>query len=344
MDHSAAIMKGIDNVFGDVKPTIISCYFHLMQSVKKKIPKPDAYQLVFTHLSLLRDTKNDVLFNIAVGLIISIWKGDSRFKSIETWFQNTYLTPPWSLWRYNVGKDGIGNTNNSMESVNATIKRQFGNNISLGNFLHSTMKSILEYYKDIITEGEYLINKSTNLLTFITQHQLPIELKANFQLILMNDNTQDNINIKNVDNNTYYVNNSYCINNKYIGNKIITNFRIQHYQSTIINHAIINEMQYINTENEPEVNLNDDAADDHLSIRTFKLQYMTLVKIVKIEDKYICECPYFHNSKFICEHILCLLSIFDKIDVLATDKPLAMNNKRGRKRKSVNISYLKSKK
>ena len=118
--------SAIEKVFG-AACVIISCYFHLLQNVRKNASKvsggidtieKDVFPVI-KDLHLASDLGVFVKFSEAA---LVKWRMESH-EEFANWFQTTYLTERWRNWFTGAAPvTGLGLTNDPLEAFNKKVK------------------------------------------------------------------------------------------------------------------------------------------------------------------------------------------------------------------------------
>jgi len=303
MDKSPATRNAVlafnDNI------NIISCYFHMMKTVKGYFAASSGNEYWETtgkhELHVLHLSPNLNVFSNLAKLIIKNWVTNGYVEP-ATKFADGYLCSQWCNWYIgSVGKPGVGVTNNLLESYNNSIKGLIPTSVSIISFVKDKIQLLANYYS-YSSNNDKIVN-NLNQIELITQLNiiLPHEMIEKSRKLFSNNNNY----LKYEDN--YYINAS-----KYIDNSMTI--------ERITNHLSIN-----NNNNNNIINSN--------TIDEFRYNFMSMHKVsITTTPKlhYNCDCKLYYHNAVICSHILAIMMVDKVLDFDTIFASITGPRKRGR--------------
>ncbi|CAF1028296.1 unnamed protein product [Brachionus calyciflorus] len=125
-DAQASSSAAVRAVFGpDV--TVLMCYFHLNQNVKKHLDKSVKHlkDIVLGDISCLHYCTDLTQYLNKRHEIISKWETFLELKQFKTYFVSQWIESQWLNWQLFSRPPGFSTTNNNVESINGQIKKFF---------------------------------------------------------------------------------------------------------------------------------------------------------------------------------------------------------------------------
>ena len=127
-DFDESISNAITQIFPKSKQ--LKCFFHLKKNVKRKISelKLEDSDQILEDIQFLSEIDKDEDFSYFADLFLKKWSGealekdDAHWSTFRDYFENQYLNKERMNWFVGSSPSGIGNTNNSLESFNKSLK------------------------------------------------------------------------------------------------------------------------------------------------------------------------------------------------------------------------------
>ncbi|RNA16101.1 amiloride-sensitive sodium channel subunit gamma [Brachionus plicatilis] len=109
--------------------TILMCWCHLKQAVKKNITKPiESFKpKIEQDIKRMHYSTTIEQFNIAQELILNSWNSIQQLQDFVTYFTNQWLKSQWKNWKLFTRSYGFSTTNNNTEGFNRIIKLIYTN-------------------------------------------------------------------------------------------------------------------------------------------------------------------------------------------------------------------------
>lgn len=124
LDHAACIANAYKAVWPDI--TLLDCYPHVARKCREKsglLTPPDYYKTnIETNIRQLHHTRSTEEFKAVAKLCTERWRADGQ-DDYANWFENIYLSEPWSRWYTMSAIPGILPSQNALEAHNGVIKK-----------------------------------------------------------------------------------------------------------------------------------------------------------------------------------------------------------------------------